>query len=149
MKIPCDDTNLQPPGSMGAWFDLAITACSLLEPSHNLRQEKSDPPLSRILDTLEEIVRLEGKLHKWMTAYYQRTPNFLHRPVNALQLLYPIGQRGVKFPLRYCYDFSNMACALTHICYWMSLLVLLTAHIDITKAHQCQLCTIGGADTQF
>ena len=139
-KRPCrpgellDETGLQPDGTLATLSSLVIMVSGVLEDSDKLCQQEAEPSIPRILNLIARIVGLEGKMHDWMAEYYKNIPGCLQWTTEACQLPWPIG-RGTLSLFRRVYDFSDIQTAIVHINYYLCLLVLVEAHLEIRNIH--------------
>lgn len=117
--------------------NLGLMVANAIEASDVMCEPDSDPDMAEILNLLEEIVRLEGMLHDWMTDYNKRIS---HVPywLTAVHLSYP-KVRGTSCLFRHLYEFPNFHTTVIYACYWMCLLGLAQALNHIVRIHYCKI----------
>lgn len=123
---------MHPPGSTASLADLSIKTASLIENSDNLYEQDASPGLSHVLCVLQELAKVESKIHAWMASHYKTTAgsqyHFTAAPYRRIQGALPL--------FRLVYDFSDLGSNLVHIGYWICLLALVDAQVDILKTYR-------------
>ena len=139
-KRPCvprlvpEPADLLPDGSRWTLTNLAVMVLDVVEDSDTLCEQELDPSRPRVLNAISEIVRAERKLHDWMAGYYKTTSYIQYRPVDQRQLSCTSTHRSpCLFPR--VFDFHDLQFAFDYVTYWMCLLALNEAHIEIATTH--------------
>lgn len=132
LPLPAEDSRVHASASMATLSDLSITTASLLERSDTSCMQRSLSSASQLLDFLNELVRVESKLHGCMKSYYE---------VNAgVHYQYSVTRtdkrRGVTPLFHFSYEFTDLESTTMHIGYWMCLLALTDTRLDISKAYR-------------
>lgn len=134
-KVPPDSADLVPDGSRATLTNLAVMVLDIVVDSDTLCQQELNPSLPRILGAVREIMWAEGKLHDWMAGYYQTTSVLHYRPVDTRQLSCSSACRPPGLFQR-VFDFYDLQTAFNYVTFWMCLLALTDAHIEICMTHQ-------------
>lgn len=127
-------------GTVTSMSDLTLLTSDLLEQCDRMCSEDRDHSLSLVLDTIAKIVRLEGLLHAWIASYLKTSCGSPYRLVETSSLPY-LTSRGTHVLFRRIYDFTDLQVQILFISYWMCQLMLVDAHIDITRSYKDKLDT--------
>ena len=139
-KRPCvprivpDATDLLPDGSRATLSNLAVLILDIVADSDKLCHQELDPSVPRVLGAIREIVWSEGKLHDWMAGYNKTTSVVQYRPIDPSQLSFP-SARGPPCLFQRVFDFCDLQTAFNYVTFWMCLLALTQAQIEILMTH--------------
>ena len=139
-QLPTGTEQLHPPGTLEALVSLTLTTVSTLATGDRLCEQEQAPSLPCMLQQLQDIARLEGKLHDWTTSYAKKKDFPLYWVV-AVQRQPPPIMRGTETLFRHTYEFPHFQDAIACITYWMCLLALSQMQVKMMDMYQHKLAT--------
>lgn len=132
LPLPTEDSRVHPPGSMATLSDLTIITAQLLEGSDHACRDSSFSNVAQVVGFLNELVCAERKLHICMKSYYESTAG-AHYQYTATESQ---PRSGVTPLFPFSYGFADLESTKMHIGYWMCLLALTDARLEISKTYR-------------